>query len=147
MTCPAIDNPANCEIHAVIRFLHAENISAAEIHRELCAVYGQNVMSGGTVRQWCRMFKDGRTNVHDEEQSGRPSVASDELAQSVEQKICERRPFTISEISCEFRQISRTVLYEIITARHYHVVIPSTEWLDPLEVKIGKFAEGRKVIA
>jgi hypothetical protein len=43
------------------------------------AVYGQNVMSEGTVRQWCRMFKDGRTNVHDEEQSDPPSVVSDDL--------------------------------------------------------------------
>jgi hypothetical protein len=58
--CPAIDNPASCEIDAVIRFLHTINMSAAEIHRELCEVYGQNVMSEGTVRQWCRMFKDGR---------------------------------------------------------------------------------------
>jgi hypothetical protein len=41
------------------------------------AVYGQNVMSEGTVRQWCRMFKDGRTNVHDEERGGRPSAVSD----------------------------------------------------------------------
>jgi hypothetical protein len=31
------------------------------------AVYCQNVMSEGTLRQWCRMFKDGPTNVHDEE--------------------------------------------------------------------------------
>jgi hypothetical protein len=65
--CPAIDNPASCEICAFIRFLQAKIMSAAEIHHELCVVvYGQNVMSGGTVRQWCRMFKDGRTNVHDE---------------------------------------------------------------------------------
>jgi hypothetical protein len=43
-------------------------MSAAEIHHKLCAVvYGQNVMSEGTVRQWCRMFKDGPTNVHVEE--------------------------------------------------------------------------------
>jgi hypothetical protein len=50
--CPAIDNPTSCEIRAVIRFLHAKNKSAAEIYRELCAaVYGQNVMSEGTVRQ------------------------------------------------------------------------------------------------
>jgi hypothetical protein len=43
-------------------------MSAAEIHRELCvAVYGQNIMNEGTVRQWCRMFKDGRTDVDDEE--------------------------------------------------------------------------------
>jgi hypothetical protein len=38
--CPAIDNPVNCEIRAVISFLHAKNMSDAEIHRELCAVYG-----------------------------------------------------------------------------------------------------------
>jgi hypothetical protein len=31
------------------------------------AVYDQNVMREGTVRQWRRMFKDGRTNVHNEE--------------------------------------------------------------------------------
>jgi hypothetical protein len=31
------------------------------------------------------MFKDGRTNVHDEEQGGRQSVVSD-LVQSVDQK-------------------------------------------------------------
>jgi hypothetical protein len=43
--CPAIDNPANCEICAVISFLHAKDVSAAEIHRELCTVYGQNVMN------------------------------------------------------------------------------------------------------
>jgi hypothetical protein len=68
MLCPAIDNPASCEIRAVIRFLHAKNMSAAEIHRELCAaVYVQNIMSEGTVRQWCRMFKDGRKNVDDKE--------------------------------------------------------------------------------
>jgi hypothetical protein len=48
--CRAIDNPASCEICAVIRFLHAKNMSAAETHRELCAVYGQNVMSEEIVR-------------------------------------------------------------------------------------------------
>jgi hypothetical protein len=63
------------------------------------------------------MFKDGPTNVHDEEQSGRPSVVSDDLVQSVDQNISERWRFTISELSCEFTNISRTVLYEIITDR------------------------------
>jgi hypothetical protein len=64
MMCPAIDNPASCEIRAVIRFLRAKNISAAEIRRKLCAViYGQNVMSEGTLRQCCRMFEDRRANT------------------------------------------------------------------------------------
>jgi hypothetical protein len=56
--CPAVDNPASCEISAVICFLHDKDMIATEIHPELCAVYGQNVMSEGTVRLWCRMFKD-----------------------------------------------------------------------------------------
>jgi hypothetical protein len=50
MMHPAIDNPASCKIHAVIHFLHAKGLSAAEIHHELCAVYNQNVMHEGTVR-------------------------------------------------------------------------------------------------
>jgi hypothetical protein len=67
MMCPAIDNPASCEICTLIRFLRTKNMSAAEIYRELCAaVYGQNVMNEGTVRQWCRIFKYGWTNVRDE---------------------------------------------------------------------------------
>jgi hypothetical protein len=28
------------------------------------------------VRQWCRKFKYGRKNVHDEERSGRPAICS-----------------------------------------------------------------------
>jgi hypothetical protein len=60
MTCIATDNPASCEIQAVTCFLPAKIVSGVEIHRELCAVvYDQTVMSEGTVRQWCRMFKDG----------------------------------------------------------------------------------------
>jgi hypothetical protein len=60
MVCPVIDNPTSCKICAVILFFHAKNMSAAEIHNELCAVYSQNVKNEGTVRQWCRTFKDGR---------------------------------------------------------------------------------------
>jgi hypothetical protein len=57
MLCPANGNRSIGEIRAIIRFPHAKNINAAEIHCELCAaVCGQTVMSEGTVRQWCRMF-------------------------------------------------------------------------------------------
>jgi hypothetical protein len=37
MMCPETDNPASCDIRAVIRFLHVKNTTAEEIHRELCA--------------------------------------------------------------------------------------------------------------
>jgi hypothetical protein len=92
------------------------NMSAVEINRELYAmVYGQNVMNEGTVRQWCRMFKDGRTDIYDEELCGQPSVVSDDLVHSVDQKLRGTWCFTISELWCEFPQILCTLLYEIIT--------------------------------
>jgi hypothetical protein len=97
MMCPATDNPARCEILAVIRFLHAKNISVAKIYRELGSVYGHNVTSEGTVGQWCRMFKDGdQMFTIKSEVVDLPSVLSDDLVQS------ESPRFTISEPSCEF---------------------------------------------
>jgi hypothetical protein len=39
------------------------------------------------------------------------------IVQSVDEKICERWCFTISELPCEFPQIAHTGLYEIITVR------------------------------
>jgi hypothetical protein len=145
MMCPATDNPASCELRAVILHLHTKIMTAAEIHRELCTVYGPNVMSEGTGRQWYRkaqwinkgrsartqfygpplirtymvrnvqMWANKCSRIHDEERSSRPSVVSDDTARS------ERRHFTISELSCEFLKISSCLLYEIITYRlGYH---------------------------
>jgi hypothetical protein len=37
--------PASCKVRAVIRFLHTEGRSAAEIHRRLCRVYDDNITS------------------------------------------------------------------------------------------------------
>jgi hypothetical protein len=68
-------------------------------------------MSEGTVRQWCRILKDGQTDVYDEGWGGQPSVMSNDRVEGVAKKICERRCFTISELLCEFPQISCTVLY------------------------------------
>lgn len=48
-----IVDPASCGSRAEIRFSCAKRSSAAEIHRELCLVYGSAVMSEGNVRQ-CR---------------------------------------------------------------------------------------------
>ncbi|GFV26178.1 HTH_48 domain-containing protein [Trichonephila clavipes] len=91
-----IDQPADCEIRSVIRFLTAKNVSAAEIHRQISDVYDPNAMSSSKVHKWVRAFKDGRENVHDEPRSGRPSVITDDLVKAVDEKIHEDRRFTIS---------------------------------------------------
>ena len=74
-----ISTPADCEMRGVIRFLQAENVRPSEIHQRLVAVYGEHVMNAASVRKWCTMFTNGRTDVHDAESSGRPSVIADAL--------------------------------------------------------------------
>jgi len=113
--------PASCEVRAVTRFLHTEGQSAAEIHRRLCRVYGDNIMSDSCVREWCRKFRDGSTDVHDEGGQERHSIVTDELFRKVDQCFRGKRRFTILELSEGFLQTSRTTLYEIVTDRlGYH---------------------------
>ena len=70
-------------VRGVIRFLQVENVRPSEIHRRLFAVYGEHVMNAASVRKWCIMFTNGRTDVHDAEKSGRPSVITDALKEKV----------------------------------------------------------------
>ena len=110
-----IDQPADCEIRSVIRFLTARNVTAAEIHRQISEVYGRNAMSDSKVRKWVRAFKDGRENVHDEPRSGRPSVITEDLVNAVDEKVREDRRFTISTLALEFPNVSRTTLHKIVS--------------------------------
>jgi hypothetical protein len=109
-----IERPADCEIQSVIHFLNARNVKPADIHRQICEVYGENATSDGMVRKWVRQFNEGRENMHDEARSGRPSVVNDDLVRAVNSKVHEDRRFTISSLSLHFPQISRTILYEIV---------------------------------
>jgi histone-lysine N-methyltransferase SETMAR len=73
------------------------------------------------VREWCRKFHDGRTDIHDEGGQGWPPVETDDLVQHVDKLVRERCRFTISELSLEFPQVSGMVLYEIVTKKlGYH---------------------------
>jgi hypothetical protein len=74
-----IENPASCEIRSVIKFFNTKNVRSAEIYRQVCEVYGENAMSDEMVRIWCRMFSEGRTNVHDDDRSVRPSLITADL--------------------------------------------------------------------
>jgi len=85
------ENPAACELRSVIRFLNAKNMTPAEIHRQLCDVYGEHAISSSMVRRWVRLFNEGRENVHDDPSSGRPSVVNADLMRAVEEKFRESR--------------------------------------------------------
>jgi hypothetical protein len=75
----SIQNPFKCEVRAVNRFLHAKGETAAEIHRQLVSVYGEDVMNRQNEAKWCREFEAGRNNEDDEMRSGRPCVVTDEI--------------------------------------------------------------------
>jgi hypothetical protein len=77
-------------------------------------------MSDRTERQWCRMFKDERTNVRDEERSGQPSTVEWSCSKCWPKCLWKMALHNFRTL-CDFPQISCTVLYEIITVRlGYH---------------------------
>ena len=94
----------------MIRFLQAENVRPSEIHRRLVAVYGEHVKNVASVRKWCTMFRNGRTDFHDAERSGRPSVIIVALKQMVNGIIRENRHFTISEVYEKCPEVFCTVV-------------------------------------
>jgi hypothetical protein len=51
-----------------------------------------------------RRFTEGCKNMHDNPQSGRPSVVNEDLVHAVEEKIQENRRSTISSFSCIFHK-------------------------------------------
>lgn len=113
---------ARCEVRAVIRFLHAKKLPPVEIHRQLCEIYGEACISVQHVRKWCREFSEGRTDVHDEHRSGRPSI-SDEVVSKIERILLEDRRITIRELAAQVPEVCEKTIDTILTERlGYHKV-------------------------
>ena len=70
-----IQSPAKCEVRSVIRFLNVKDKRPAEIYKQIVAVC-DNVMNRQNVTKWYRELSEGRTDVQDEQRSGRPSLIS-----------------------------------------------------------------------
>jgi len=111
-----IEGTTDCEKRSVIRFLNATNMLPSEIHHQICQVYGDNAISDGMVRKWVQMFNEGWENMHDEARRGRPSLVKDDLVQKVNERVCDNRRFTISDLSLHFSQISRTLFYDSVSS-------------------------------
>lgn len=119
---PVVSVTAKCELRAVIRFLNAKNVEPVNIHRQLCEIYGENCMSVQQVRFWCREFTNGRTDVHDEQRSGRPSL-SDEVVAKVEAILREDRRITVRDLALRVPEICPDSVHKIVTEKlGYHKV-------------------------
>jgi len=87
----------------------------SEIHHQICQVYGDNAMSDGMVRKCVRIFNGGRENVHDEARIGSSFLVIDDFVRKFNERVREDRRFTISSLSLQFPQISRSLLYDIVS--------------------------------
>jgi transposase len=94
----SIQNPTKYEVHAVIRFLHVKGETAAEIHHQFVSVYSEDVMNRQNVAKWCCEFETGRSEVHDEIWSGRPSTVTDEIIKKIDENIRADRCLTTNEL-------------------------------------------------
>jgi len=68
------------------------------------------------VRKWCREFTAGRTEIHDEERSGRPSI-SDETVAKVEQIMRQDRRITLDDICILVPEVSRSTIGRTLTEK------------------------------
>ncbi len=77
--------PSRYEVHAVIHFFMAENLSASATQKWLQNVYDVDVMFEGTVWLWVHSFHKGKwENIHDDERSDRlHDTSTDEMIRAV----------------------------------------------------------------
>jgi hypothetical protein len=59
-----IEKPAACGMLSIILFLNARNIKPADIHCQLCEVYGEHAISDSVVRRWVRHFNEDMGIAH-----------------------------------------------------------------------------------
>ena len=72
-------------------------------------------MNRQNVTKWCREFPEERTDVHDEQRSGRSSLISYDLLRENEGEICANRRVTIRELRHIFSEVSKTTIREAVT--------------------------------
>ncbi|GFV71582.1 uncharacterized protein TNCV_1397791 [Trichonephila clavipes] len=117
-------------------------------------------MSDSKVRKWVRKFKDGQTNVLDEERSSRPSGITDDLMQAVEAEISEHKEkrFAISlGFLIHYEEEGDDMLSRIVTGEETSVsnITPeskhqSMEWRhtsSPVKVEAKQTLLKRKIMA
>lgn len=109
-----IEAPADCEVRGVIRFFNALGDRPVDIYRRISSVYG-DFMNQRNVTKWCKRFDEGRTDVHDEKRSGRPTVKTADLISKVDDFIRQDRRITLENLQKAFPCVCKTVLYEIVT--------------------------------
>jgi hypothetical protein len=82
-----------------IKFCFRLKKTAAETHRTLKEVFGEQAVSYAGIFEWFKRFKDGRESVEDDKHSGRPSTrTTPEMIARVREVILEDKRQTIHDV-------------------------------------------------
>ncbi|GFX43394.1 protein GVQW3 [Trichonephila clavipes] len=88
------------EQRIVVKFHFNLGKTATETYNLLKEVYGSQCLSRARVFEWFKRFKDGRQDVEDDSQPGRPSTSkTDENVEQVASLIRSDRRFSIRAIA------------------------------------------------
>ncbi len=112
---------SDCKVWSVIQFLSACGATAAEIHRQISVVYGEECrMSKLMVCRWVRDFVGGRIEIHNMARTGRPSDAVNKNSITAVHSLLDGDSrITLAVIQCvlakqHFIEISMGLLHTII---------------------------------
>lgn len=91
-------------------------VEPIQIHYQLTEMYGESCMDVKSVRKWCREFRTGRTEIHYEQRSGRPSI-SDETVAKVKALLHEKRRITLDDVCVLVPEVVRITIHRILTKK------------------------------
>lgn len=97
----------SAKIRYALQFYYDKGTNAAQAHKQICAVYGQDALSKETARRWFRRFRSGNFDVKDAPRSGRPSTKK---ADKIIAKVKQDRHVSSHDIAKELNIHHQTVL-------------------------------------
>lgn len=107
--------PHNIAQRYAISFCVKLGENATTTYGKLQKAFGEEVMSRAQVFRWHKMFSEGRTNVEDEDRSGRPSTSrTDVNLARVRELVRSDRRLSVKMIAEELN-INRETVRLIIT--------------------------------
>ena len=88
------------EQRSVVKFLVAEGCKPVEIHRRMSTGYDATCFSRKNVYKWRKLFKEGQSNIKNEDRPGRPTeVRPPKVIESVNDLIQSDKRVTVDDIA------------------------------------------------
>lgn len=101
------------KLRYILQYHFDQGDNAGETAKRICEVYGPDTVTQITAQRWFRKFRSGKSDVEDNERSGRPSVKNvEEIFKMVESD----RFASAYEISKKLKIDRRTVWSHLLKA-------------------------------